>query len=294
MTPPPARVSRPASRGRGPDHPRGGLRGSRRDRARDAGDHHPLLVLVRDLRVRRLLVRTVPGRAGRWSRSPGTIRGTCSPCRGGCAACSRTSPATSTRGDVVLLNDPYRGGTHLNDVTLVHPVFDEDGNILVFPAVRAHWVDVGGMVPGSYSGLSTNIYQEGVRIPPIRILERGRSTGPPWPCSWPTCGSRRSARATSTPRSARAGWPSGGSAGSTSATAPIRSTPRSGSTSTARSAGSGSGSRSSRTGAVATRTTSSTTRTAGSTRCSSGSSSPSTAAASWPTSRARTPRRRGW
>ena len=41
-------------------------------------------------------------------------------------------------GDVVLLNDPYRGGTHLNDVTLVHPVFDEDGNILIFPAVRAH------------------------------------------------------------------------------------------------------------------------------------------------------------
>ena len=77
-------------------------------------------------------------------------------------------------GDVVLLNDPYRGGTHLNDVTLVHPVFDEAGNILVFPAVRAHWVDVGGMVPGSYSGLSSNIYQEGVRIPPIKILERGR------------------------------------------------------------------------------------------------------------------------
>ena len=77
-------------------------------------------------------------------------------------------------GDVVLLNDPYRGGTHLNDVTLVHPVFDDDGNILVFPAVRAHWVDVGGMVPGSYSGLSTNIYQEGVRIPPIKILERGK------------------------------------------------------------------------------------------------------------------------
>ena len=77
-------------------------------------------------------------------------------------------------GDAVLLNDPYRGGTHLNDVTLVHPVFDDDGNILVFPAVRAHWVDVGGMVPGSYSGLSTNIYQEGVRIPPIKILERGK------------------------------------------------------------------------------------------------------------------------
>lgn len=76
-------------------------------------------------------------------------------------------------GDVLLLNDPYRGGTHLNDVTVIFPVFDEAGRLMIFPAVRAHWVDVGGMVPGSYSGLSTNIYQEGVRIPPIKIRERG-------------------------------------------------------------------------------------------------------------------------
>ncbi len=77
-------------------------------------------------------------------------------------------------GDVFLLNDPYRGGTHLNDVTLLYPLFDDDGNLIIFPAVRAHWVDVGGMVPGSYSGLSSNIYQEGVRIPPIKIIEGGR------------------------------------------------------------------------------------------------------------------------
>lgn len=76
-------------------------------------------------------------------------------------------------GDVLLLNDPYRGGTHLNDVTAIFPVFDKAGRMMIFPAVRAHWVDVGGMVPGSYSGLSTNIYQEGVRIPPIKIWERG-------------------------------------------------------------------------------------------------------------------------
>lgn len=76
-------------------------------------------------------------------------------------------------GDAILLNDPYRGGTHLNDVTLLVPVFDDAGNLLIFPAVRAHWVDVGGMVPGSYSGLSANIYQEGVRIPPIKIINRG-------------------------------------------------------------------------------------------------------------------------
>ena len=77
-------------------------------------------------------------------------------------------------GDVFLLNDPYRGGTHLNDVTLLYPLFDDQGRMLIFPAVRAHWVDVGGMVPGSYSGLSSNIYQEGVRIPPIKILEGGQ------------------------------------------------------------------------------------------------------------------------
>ena len=77
-------------------------------------------------------------------------------------------------GDAFLLNDPYMGGTHLNDVTLMYPIFDETGQLIVFPAVRAHWVDVGGMVPGSYSGLSTNVYQEGVRIPPIKILENGK------------------------------------------------------------------------------------------------------------------------
>ena len=60
-------------------------------------------------------------------------------------------------GDVILLNDAYRGGTHLNDVTLLYPVF-VGGELFIFPAVRAHWADVGGMTPGSYSRLATNIY----------------------------------------------------------------------------------------------------------------------------------------
>jgi N-methylhydantoinase B len=76
-------------------------------------------------------------------------------------------------GDVIALNDPYRGGTHLNDVTILYPVFDGD-ELVIFPAVRAHWADVGGMTPGSYSGLSTSIYQEGLRIPPIKLYEGGR------------------------------------------------------------------------------------------------------------------------
>lgn len=76
-------------------------------------------------------------------------------------------------GDVILMNDPYLGGTHLNDVTIIYPVF-RDGRLVFFPAVREHWPDVGGMVPGSMSGKATEIYQEGVRIPPIKIFEAGK------------------------------------------------------------------------------------------------------------------------
>jgi N-methylhydantoinase B len=76
-------------------------------------------------------------------------------------------------GDVIVLNDPYRGGTNLNDVTLIYPVF-AGGKLIFFPAVREHWADVGGAVPGSLSGTATEIYQEGVRIPPIKLVEAGR------------------------------------------------------------------------------------------------------------------------
>ncbi len=88
-------------------------------------------------------------------------------------------------GDVFLHNDPYSGGTHLNDVAMLWPLFAPGAgtpegearcrsDIFVFPVVRAHWGDVGGMSPGSLSGGATEIFQEGVRIPPIRIVDRGR------------------------------------------------------------------------------------------------------------------------
>ena len=76
-------------------------------------------------------------------------------------------------GDIFLHNDPYTGGTHLNDVAMIYPLF-VDGGLFMFPVVRAHWGDVGGMSPGSLSGRVTEIYQEGVRIPPVRIVDRGR------------------------------------------------------------------------------------------------------------------------
>ena len=79
---------------------------------------------------------------------------------------------TLAPGDVILVNDPYAGGTHLNDVTIIFPVF-RDNRLIFFPAVRAHWADVGGMVPGSMSGKATEIYQEGIRIPPLKIMTGG-------------------------------------------------------------------------------------------------------------------------
>ncbi len=76
-------------------------------------------------------------------------------------------------GDIFLHNDPYTGGTHLNDVLMLYPVFHE-GRLALFTAVRCHWGDVGGMTPGSLSGRVSEIYQEGLRIVPTRICESGR------------------------------------------------------------------------------------------------------------------------
>jgi len=75
-------------------------------------------------------------------------------------------------GDVFLHNDPYTGGTHLNDIAMIFPVFTE-GKLALFPAVRAHWGDVGGSTPGSISGKSTEIFHDGVRLPIVRIAHRG-------------------------------------------------------------------------------------------------------------------------
>ena len=78
-------------------------------------------------------------------------------------------------GDMVILNDPYRGGTHLPDITLIAPVFVQKGggeDLFGFVASRAHHSDVGGMSPGSMP-LSEEIYQEGIIIPPLKIMEGG-------------------------------------------------------------------------------------------------------------------------
>ncbi len=78
------------------------------------------------------------------------------------------------RGDVALVNDPFRGGTHLPDITAVAPVFTRGGRQPAFyVANRAHHADVGGMSPGSMP-LAREIYQEGLRIPPVLIRRGGK------------------------------------------------------------------------------------------------------------------------
>lgn len=76
-------------------------------------------------------------------------------------------------GDGVLCNDAHLGGVHLNDVCLVAPLFHAD-KLVAYVATIAHHVDVGGGTPGSLTGLSREIYQEGLRIAPVRLLAEGR------------------------------------------------------------------------------------------------------------------------
>lgn len=75
-------------------------------------------------------------------------------------------------GDAWVLNDPYLGGTHLNDIKIIRPVF-HGGRQLCFLASAAHWIDVGGNVPGNFNPIATDTFQEGVRIPPVKLIVGG-------------------------------------------------------------------------------------------------------------------------
>ncbi|AGB14755.1 N-methylhydantoinase B/acetone carboxylase, alpha subunit [Halovivax ruber XH-70] len=113
------------------------------------------------------------------------------------AALERFPPETLSPGDAVVLNDPFRGGAHLPDLTLVTPIFVDDGGtggavaadsagesaggepvtddleLLGFAANRAHHADIGGSRAGSVAADSTEIYQEGLRIPPVKLYDGG-------------------------------------------------------------------------------------------------------------------------
>lgn len=79
-------------------------------------------------------------------------------------------------GDVIATNDPYAGGSHLPDITVITPVYDEStGELRFFTASRAHHAEIGGMVPGSMPPLSKNLAQEGVLIHDLKIVDGGES-----------------------------------------------------------------------------------------------------------------------
>jgi len=88
------------------------------------------------------------------------------------AALDAFPPDTLDPGDAVLLNDPYAGGAHLPDLTLVAPIHAE-GELVAIAANRAHHADVGGATAGSIAADATEIYAEGVRIPPVKLYEGG-------------------------------------------------------------------------------------------------------------------------
>src|SRR5262249_1756163 len=75
-------------------------------------------------------------------------------------------------GDIAIHNDPYEGGSHLPDINLVRPVFGE-GEVIAYVATRAHYPDVGGAVPGSFSGEAQRLFDEGVVVPPLVVARGG-------------------------------------------------------------------------------------------------------------------------
>ncbi len=84
-------------------------------------------------------------------------------------------------GDTIIVNDPYLGGTHLPDITIVSPIFSKAGNLKpdFFVASRAHHADIGGISPGSMP-ISREVFQEGLIIPPIRLIHAGQRNEEVW------------------------------------------------------------------------------------------------------------------
>ncbi len=81
--------------------------------------------------------------------------------------------------DVVITNDPYCGGQHLPDITAFKPVFHE-GRRIAFVGTLCHHIDVGGLAAGSYAAKAIEIFQEGLRIPPVKLIENGKRNDGVW------------------------------------------------------------------------------------------------------------------
>lgn len=89
------------------------------------------------------------------------------------ALVGRMSGEEMRPGDIFIVNDPYVGGTHLMDVKLIAPYFHR-GEHFAYLANTGHWIDIGGRNPGGYVIDATEYYQEGIRIPPVRLFGEGK------------------------------------------------------------------------------------------------------------------------
>lgn len=76
-------------------------------------------------------------------------------------------------GDIFMVNDPYAGGTHFNDVRVIRPIFEGD-RLIAFAQANGHWADIGGSTPGSFDMHAKEMFREGVRITPIRVCDQGK------------------------------------------------------------------------------------------------------------------------
>ena len=118
---------------------------------------------------------------------------------------------TMREGDIYTMNDPYLGGTHLPDFAVIMPVF-HNGRPIAFSATMTHHQDVGGMTPGSVPTDATEVFQEGIRIPPLKLMEAGKpNDNVDEDPAGATCASRIPSRGTSTRRSQPAMWVPGAS-----------------------------------------------------------------------------------
>ena len=93
------------------------------------------------------------------------------------AVVEEVGPDGLSPGDVFILNDPYTGGSHLNDVKLVQPVF-HDGKLFAMLANTAHWIDMGGNVPGNFGVRASEVFQEGFRMPAVKLYSAGSLNEP--------------------------------------------------------------------------------------------------------------------
>src|SRR5699024_21489 len=83
-------------------------------------------------------------------------------------------------GDVIFLNDPYHGGSHIPDYTFITPIYINDGELVGYSATRAHVMDVGGTAPGGMYAQATEIFQEGTIFPPVKLQSAGNLNEDIW------------------------------------------------------------------------------------------------------------------